>query len=80
VVAAFFQLFDGGQVISAGALRGLHDVRVPTVITFIAYWVISLPLGYGLAFHTPLGAAGYGRASPQAWAARRCCSGGASTG
>lgn len=58
VVAAFFQLFDGGQVISAGALRGLHDVRVPTVITFIAYWVISLPLGYGLAFHTPLGAVG----------------------
>lgn len=58
VVAAFFQLFDGGQVISAGALRGLHDVRVPTVITFIAYRVISLPLGYGLAFHTPLGAVG----------------------
>jgi multidrug resistance protein, MATE family len=58
VVAAFFQLFDGGQVISVGALRGLHDVRVPTVITFIAYWVISLPLGYGLAFHTSMGAAG----------------------
>jgi MATE family multidrug resistance protein len=58
VVAAFFQLFDGGQVISVGALRGLHDVRVPTVITFIAYWVISLPLGYWLAFHTPMGALG----------------------
>ncbi len=58
VVAAFFQLFDGGQVISVGALRGLHDVRVPTVITFIAYWVISLPLGYWLAFHTSLGAVG----------------------
>jgi MATE family multidrug resistance protein len=58
VVAAFFQLFDGGQVISVGALRGLHDVRVPTVITFIAYWVISLPLGYYLAFHTPMGAVG----------------------
>jgi MATE family multidrug resistance protein len=58
VVAAFFQLFDGGQVISVGALRGLHDVRVPTVITFIAYWIISLPLGYSLAFHTRLGAVG----------------------
>ncbi len=58
VVAAFFQLFDGGQVISVGALRGLHDVRVPSVITFVAYWVISLPLGYALAFHTKLGAAG----------------------
>jgi MATE family multidrug resistance protein len=58
VVAALFQLFDGGQVISVGALRGLHDVRVPTVITFIAYWVISLPLGYWLAFHTSMGAVG----------------------
>jgi multidrug resistance protein, MATE family len=57
-VAAIFQLFDGGQVISVGALRGLTDVRVPTVITFIAYWVISLPVGYGLAFHTRLGAVG----------------------
>ena len=58
IVAAFFQLFDGGQVIGAGALRGLGDVKVPTLITFIAYWVIALPLGYGLAFHTPLGPIG----------------------
>jgi len=58
VVAAIFQLFDGGQVISVGALRGLHDVRVPTVITFIAYWVISLPLGYWLAFHASMGPIG----------------------
>jgi MATE family multidrug resistance protein len=58
VVAALFQLFDGGQVIGAGALRGLGDVKVPTLITFIAYWVIALPLGYGLAFHTPLGPVG----------------------
>lgn len=54
LVAAVFQLFDGGQVISVGALRGLTDVRVPTVITFIAYWVISLPAAYLLAFHTRL--------------------------
>jgi len=58
VVAAIFQLFDGTQVVAAGALRGLHDVKVPTVITFIAYWVISLPLGYTLAFHTSLGPIG----------------------
>jgi MATE family multidrug resistance protein len=57
-VGALFQLFDGGQVISVGALRGLTDVRVPTAITFVAYWVISLPLGYWLAFHTRLGAVG----------------------
>ena len=57
-VAALFQLFDGGQVISVGALRGLHDVRVPTAITFVAYWIIALPGGYLLAFHSPLGAVG----------------------
>ena len=58
MVAAVFQLFDGGQVISVGALRGLHAVRVPTGITFVAYWIISLPLGYWLAFHTRLGPLG----------------------
>lgn len=58
VVAGIFQVFDGGQVIGAGALRGLHDVKVPTAITFLAYWVFALPGGYVLAFHTPLGAVG----------------------
>lgn len=58
LVAAFFQVLDGGQVIGAGALRGLGDVRVPTAITFVAYWVVALPGGYALAFHTPLGAVG----------------------
>ena len=57
-VAALFQLFDGTQVVAAGALRGLTDVKVPTVITFVAYWLVSLPLGYGLAFHTGLGPRG----------------------
>ncbi len=57
-VAALFQLFDGAQVISVGALRGLTDIRLPMAITFVAYWVISLPLGYWLAFHTDLGAVG----------------------
>lgn len=58
IVAAIFQLFDGGQVIASGALRGLTDVKVPTLITFIAYWVLSLPLGYALAFHSELGPVG----------------------
>lgn len=58
VVAALFQLFDGGQVVAAGALRGLTDVKVPTVITFIAYWLIALPLSYQLAFHSGFGPVG----------------------
>jgi len=57
-VAALFQLFDGGQVIGAGALRGLADVKVPTILTFIAYWLIALPGGYLLAFKSPLGPVG----------------------
>jgi len=58
LVAAIFQLFDGVQVISSGALRGLTDVRIPTAITFVAYWMIALPLAYGLAFRTSLGPVG----------------------
>ncbi len=57
-VAALFQLFDGTQVVASGALRGLTDVKVPTVITFVAYWVVSLPVGYLLAFHTRVGPLG----------------------
>ena len=57
-VAAVFQMLDGAQVVGAGALRGLGDVKVPTGITFVAYWVLSLPLGCLLAYHTPLGPVG----------------------
>lgn len=58
VVAGFFQLFDGAQVVCAGALRGLQDVKIPTLFVFAAYWIIALPLGYGLSFHTRLGPTG----------------------
>jgi len=58
IVAAVFQVFDGAQVIGVGALRGLTDVRVPAALTFAAYWLLALPLGYGLSFHTRLGPRG----------------------
>ena len=48
IIAGFFQLFDGTQVVGLGALRGLGDVNIPTLITFIAYWVLGIPLGYFL--------------------------------
>jgi MATE family multidrug resistance protein len=41
VIAAFFQLSDGVQVVCAGALRGLQDVKIPSILIFIAYWIIS---------------------------------------
>lgn len=50
VIASIFQLSDGLQVVGLGALRGLSDVKIPTFITFIAYWIIALPLGYILGF------------------------------
>ena len=50
IIAAMFQLFDGIQVTAIGALRGLEDVKYPTVITLVGYWVIALPLAYFLAF------------------------------
>lgn len=50
VVAAAFQWFDGIQALALGLLRGLSDVKIPTLITFSAYWIIGVPLAYLLAF------------------------------
>jgi multidrug resistance protein, MATE family len=50
VIAGLFQLSDGIQVVGLGALRGMADVRVPTIVTLVAYWVIGLPLGYVFGF------------------------------
>ncbi|MBX2941536.1 MAG: MATE family efflux transporter [Cyclobacteriaceae bacterium] len=58
VIAGFFQLSDGLQVVCTGALRGLQDVKIPSVFVFIAYWVIGLPLGYYLGFKAGLGSVG----------------------
>lgn len=38
VIAGIFQLFDGTQVVGLGTLRGMGDVNIPTLITFVAYW------------------------------------------
>lgn len=46
VIAGLFQLFDGTQVVGLGILRGMGDVYIPTLIVFIAYWVIGLPVAY----------------------------------
>lgn len=56
--AAIFQISDSTQAIGAGLLRGIKDVKVPTLLVAIAYWIIGLPAGYILAFHFNLGASG----------------------
>ena len=58
IVAAVFQLVDGIQVVVLGSLRGLQDVKIPTVITFVAYWVIGFPISFYLGLHTELKAVG----------------------
>jgi len=58
IIVALFQIFDGLQVAILGALRGMQDVKVPTLIAFISYWVIGFPICYYLGLHTPLKSVG----------------------
>jgi multidrug resistance protein, MATE family len=57
-IAAFFQLFDGLQVVATGALRGAGDTRTPMICHFTGYWVLGLPIGWLLCFRYGMGAAG----------------------
>jgi len=50
VIIAVMQIFDGIQGTMLGAARGMMDNVVPVSITLAAYWIIALPLGYGLGF------------------------------
>jgi MATE family multidrug resistance protein len=58
VIAGFFQVCDGAQVVFVGALRGSKDVNTPTGIIFASFWVIGIPLGALLAFPLGVGAPG----------------------
>ncbi|QXP61628.1 MATE family efflux transporter [Olleya sp. HaHaR_3_96] len=48
IAAAVFQISDSLQVVALGALRGLQDVTIPTIITFISYWLIGFPISWYL--------------------------------
>lgn len=48
--AGVFQISDSVQAIGVGLLRGIQDVRVPTYLVAVAYWVLGIPTGYLLAF------------------------------
>lgn len=58
IIAAFFQLSDGIQLVILGALRGMQDVKIPSLITFVSYWVITIPLGVLLAIYFEMRALG----------------------
>lgn len=57
-IAAIFQLADGAQVVSAGALRGAADTRFPMIANVVAHWGFGLPLAWWLGFHLHWGARG----------------------
>jgi MATE family multidrug resistance protein len=58
IIASIFQISDGVQAVGIGICRGLTDVRIPTLITFVAYWVLALPIGYLFGFVFELGVIG----------------------
>ncbi len=58
LVAAVFQLFDGLQVVAAGALRGTGDTKTPMYCSIFAYWVMGLPMGWALSFRFGMGILG----------------------
>lgn len=58
VIAGLFQLADGTQVVCASTLRGVQDVKIPSLFIFLAYWIIGLPLGYWLGTIKGFGAQG----------------------
>lgn len=58
IIAALFQISDGLQVGILGALRGLQDVKIPTLICFIAYWIIGFPVSFYFGKEDQLGSDG----------------------
>ena len=58
IAAAIFQISDSIQVLVLGALRGLQDVKIPTIITFISYWLIGFPISWFLGKEDAYGSFG----------------------
>jgi MATE family multidrug resistance protein len=58
LMAGIFQISDSTQAIGAGLLRGIKDVKLPTLLIGVAYWVIGIPIGYLLAYQFKMGAVG----------------------
>ena len=58
-ILAVFQVFDGLQISLAGIFKGMKRTGVVLFSNFIAYWLISIPVGYALAFHYHLNLKGF---------------------
>ena len=58
IVVALFQIFDGIQIVAQGALRGIQDVKIPSIICFLSYVVFGIPIMIYLGLYTELKATG----------------------
>ena len=58
LVVALFQIFDGIQIVAQGALRGIQDVKIPSLICFICYIFFGIPVMIYLGLYTELKALG----------------------
>tara|TARA_B100000767_G_scaffold115946_1_gene110637 strand:- start:4891 stop:6249 length:1359 start_codon:yes stop_codon:yes gene_type:complete len=58
MMAAIFQVFDSGQVMILGSLRGFKDTKVPMLMAAFGYWVVGLPSSYYLGIYLDFGAPG----------------------
>ena len=58
-ILSIFQIFDGLQVALSGVFKGIKRTNIVLIANFIAYWLISIPFGYTLAFHFNLNLKGF---------------------
>ena len=58
VIVGIFQISDGAQAVGAGMLRGIMDMKIPTLITFAAYWLVGIPAGYVMGIRMHMGVNG----------------------
>ncbi|WP_259783191.1 MATE family efflux transporter [Aestuariispira ectoiniformans] len=57
-VAAVFQIFDGLQLVMSGILHGMSDMKVPTLIAVVTYWVFGMSVAVLFGFVFEWGAVG----------------------
>ena len=58
IIVALFQIFDGIQIVAQGALRGIQDVKIPSMICFLSYIIFGVPIMIYLGLYTDLKAIG----------------------
>ncbi|MCF8473308.1 MAG: MATE family efflux transporter [Emcibacter sp.] len=58
ILSAWMLLFDSTQAVIGNGLRGRRDIWMPTILYFLTYLIIMIPLAYILAFNFERGAVG----------------------